>query len=185
MVAPFLLKSTAQQKEYLDLYRDALAKAGHDPNKFHILGNYHLAIVEDSRQSKQVDGHIFQYLNFLNAIQTNQKQHLDSKQYAAYESGETLWKDAQELRDNRAVVGTPQQCIDRIGELSEACGLSGWMFHINYGGVPHERVIDQMHMFAEEVMPKFKESMPPKKVANRARRQSLALTPPTKCSPQP
>ncbi len=178
MVAPFLLKSTAQQTEYLDLYRDSLAKAGHDPGQFQILGNYHLAILEDERRSEQVDGYIFQYLNFLNSLQTNQKQHLDSKQYAAYESGETLWKDAQELRDNRAIVGTPQQCIDRIGELSAACGLTGWMFHINYGGVPHERVIDLMHMFAEEVMPKFK-TMPAKKAEDSARRQSLPLTPST------
>ncbi|TWU26038.1 LLM class flavin-dependent oxidoreductase [Bythopirellula polymerisocia] len=179
MIAPFLLKSTSQQVEYLDLYRESLAKAGHDVSNFQILGNYHLALVEDERQSEQIDGHIFKYLNFLNSIQTNQKQHLDTTHYAAYESGETLWKDAQELRDNRAVTGTPQQCIDRIEELSAACGLTGWMFHINYGGVPHERVIDQMHMFAEEVMPKFKAMPSCKKTEDNSRRQSLSLTPST------
>lgn len=178
MVAPFLLKSTAQQVEYLDLYREALAEAGHDPSEFHVLGNYHLALVEDEPQSADVDQYIYRYLDFLNSIQTNQKQHLDAKQYAAYESGETLWKDAQELRDKRAVVGTPQQCIDRIGELSAACGLTGWMFHINYGGVPHERVIEQMHLFAEEVMPKFKSTPAPKQVSER-RRQTLPTAPST------
>ncbi|QEG35096.1 LLM class flavin-dependent oxidoreductase [Bythopirellula goksoeyrii] len=176
MVAPFLLKSTAQQAEYLDLYRESLTKAGHDVRDFQILGNYHLALFEDEQQSEQVDGHIFQYLNFLNSVQTNQKQHLDSKHYAAYESGETLWKDAQELRDNRAVVGTPQQCIDRIGELSSACGLTGWMFHINYGGVPHERVIDQMTLFAEEVMPTFKTIPQAKRPEIHVRRQSIPLS---------
>ena len=156
MVAPFLLKSTAQQCEHLALYRQSLAEAGHDPQQFQVLGNYHLAIVEDERQISVMDRYIYRYLDFLNAINSNQKYQLDKKQYAAYESGETLWQDAQELRNNRAVVGTPQQCMDRIGELSEACGLTGWMFHINYGGVPHERVIDQMHLFAEEVIPAFK-----------------------------
>ncbi len=177
MVAPFLLKSTAQQAEYLTLYREALAQAGHDPSEFQVLGNYHLAIVEDERQSADVEGYIFRYLDFLNSIQTNQKQHLDSKEYAAYESGETLWKDAQELRDHRAVVGTPQQCIDRIGELSAACGLTGWMFHINYGGVPHERVIDQMHLFAEEVMPSFQATPRAKRQDDVRQRQTLPLRP--------
>lgn len=183
MVAPFLLKSTAQQVEYLDLYRESLAQAGHDPAKFHIIGNYHLALVRDERESKQVDSHIFQYLNFLSSIQTNQKVHLDSTQYAAYESGETLWKDAQELRDNRAIVGTPQQCIDRLGALAAATGVTGWMFHINYGGVPHERVIDQMHLFAEEVMPHFKKGTGPfsgaQKLDGAPRRQSLPVAPST------
>lgn len=179
MVAPFLLKSTAQQAEYLALYREALAKAGHDPSEFQVLGNYHLALVEDERQSAEVDGHIFRYLDFLNSIQTNQKQHLDSKEYAAYESGETLWKDAQELRDNRAVVGTPQQCVEKIGELSEACGLTGWMFHINYGGAPHERVIDQMHLFAEEVMPKFQAAPQARNANDAGRRRTVPVMPST------
>jgi len=183
MVAPFLLKSTAQQTEYLNLYREALAEAGHDPREFQVLGNYHLALVEDERQSALVDSHIYRYLDFLNSIQTNQKQHLDSQQYVAYESGETLWKDAQELRDQRAVVGTSQQCIDRIGELSAACGLTGWMFHINYGGVPHERVIEQMHMFAEEIMPKFRTKPLAKKQANASLRHSLPLATPQRNLP--
>ncbi len=161
MVAPFLLTSTEKQCEYLNLYRDSLARAGYDPLEFQVLGNYHLAIVEDERDAKKMDRYIFRYLEFVTGLHKNQPTPLDSKQYAAYISGDTLWKDAQELRDHRAVVGTPQQCIDRIGELTEACGLSGWMFHINYGGVPHERVIDQMHLFAEHVFPAFPNSERP------------------------
>jgi predicted O-methyltransferase YrrM len=170
MVAPFLLKSTAQQCEYLDLYREALSQAGHDPREFQVLGNYHLAVAENGRQLADVDRHIFRYLDFLKALDAGQKQHLDRRQYLAYATGEALWKDAQELRDNRAVVGTPEQCTDKIGELSQACGLTGWMFHINYGGVSHQRVIDQMHLLAEEVMPRFQETP-------RAREQEVSGRP--------
>ena len=124
MVAPFLLKSTAQQAEYLNLYRAALAEAGHDPREFQVLGNYHLALVKDEQQSALVDQHIYRYLEFINTIQANQKQHLDSRQYAAYESGETLWKDAQELRDQRAVRLIPSKQLPRRLALGGERGLA-------------------------------------------------------------
>jgi alkanesulfonate monooxygenase SsuD/methylene tetrahydromethanopterin reductase-like flavin-dependent oxidoreductase (luciferase family)/SAM-dependent methyltransferase len=155
IVAPFLLKSTDEQREYLDLYRESLATAGHDPANFQVVANYHLAIVEREAELAGVEQYIDRYLKFLDWADVHQHAALDSKQYAAYASREAPSNRAQEVREHRAVVGTPQQCIDRIGELAEACGISGWMFHINYGGMPHERVRDQMHLFAERVIPAF------------------------------
>lgn len=154
IVAPFLLKSTQQQREFLDLYRDSLVAAGHDPADFQIVANYHLALVPDEEQTGGADRYISRYLEFLADTESKQP-YLDKRQYAAYASGDALAKDVEQTRKHRAVVGTPQQCIDRIGELAEACGMTSWMFHINYGGVPHERVVEQMHLFAEEVMPAF------------------------------
>ena len=155
MVAPFLLASTDQQCKLLDMYREALAAAGYDPAEFQVLGNYHLAIAESEQAVSDSDQYLFRYLDFLNHVNANQRASLDSSQYGAYENSEVLWRDAMELREHRAVLGTPQQCIERIGQLAEACGLTGWMFHINYGGVPHEQVVDEMHLFAEEVRPQF------------------------------
>ncbi len=158
IIAPFLLKSTEQQRVFLDMYRESLAKAGHDPADFQVLANYHLAIVDREEQLAGCDEYIFRYLHFLEQANNSQPAWLDPQQYAAYASGAALGKDVQELRDHRAVLGTPQQCIDRIGELADECGLTGWMFHINYGGVPQQRVIDQMHLFAAEVAPVFANS---------------------------
>src|SRR5206468_4333285 len=134
-------------------YRESLAKAGYDPAEFQVVANYHLGLVERAEQASGADQYIYRYLAFLERANANQKAALDTQQYAAYASGDVLSKDVVETRENRAVVGTPQQCIDRIGHLAEACGLTGWMFHINYGGVPHERVLEQMHLFAAEVAP--------------------------------
>ena len=57
------------------------------------------------------------------------------------------------MRRQRTVIGTPQQCIERMSELAEACGLTGWSFEISYGGMPPEMTRDQMQLFAEEVIP--------------------------------
>ena len=155
LVAPFLLKSTDQQMEFLDIYRSALARSGHDPTEYQVIGNYHLAISQDGQAENFADEYLFQYLEFLNDVTSHEKSGLDKTQYAAYNDGSVLWQDAQQLRDHRAVIGNTNYCADRIGELAQSCGLTGWMFHINYGGIPHELVIDQMHCFAEEIVPLF------------------------------
>jgi alkanesulfonate monooxygenase SsuD/methylene tetrahydromethanopterin reductase-like flavin-dependent oxidoreductase (luciferase family) len=66
-----------------------------------------------------------------------------------------MFMDVAEMRAKRTIIGTPAQCRERIAELAEACGLTGWMFHLNYGKVPAERVLDEMEIFAHEVMPAF------------------------------
>jgi alkanesulfonate monooxygenase SsuD/methylene tetrahydromethanopterin reductase-like flavin-dependent oxidoreductase (luciferase family) len=157
MTSPFLLDSTERQRKYLDMYRQALDKAGHDPAAFEVLGNYHLCIVEREEMLGSLDQYIFRYLKFVEGYSRGITR-VDPVQYAAWVSG--LSTDVTEMRERRAVVGTPQQCIDRIGELSEACGLTGWMFHVNYGGTPHGRVIDQMELFAREVVPSFNAAGP-------------------------
>ena len=155
IVAPFLLKSTEQQRELLDIYRDALAEAGYEPASYQVIANYHLALVSSEGELRDAEQYLFRYLDFLADAESKQKSYLDKQQYAAYAPAEARSRDVEDVRAHCAVVGTAQQCIDRIAELAEACGLSGWMFHINYGGVPHERVIEQMHLFAEDVMPTF------------------------------
>ena len=65
-------------------------------------------------------------------------------------------RDVEDMRRHRTVIGTPDQCIERMSELAEACGLTGWMFEISYGGVPYERVTEQMQLFAAEVMPRLR-----------------------------
>lgn len=46
MLAPFLLDSTERQRHYVEIYREELANAGHDPSEHDVLGTYHLSIVE-------------------------------------------------------------------------------------------------------------------------------------------
>jgi len=61
------------------------------------------------------------------------------------------------MRRDRTIIGTAAQCRERIAELADACGLTGWMLHINYGGVPAGRVLEEMRIFSEEVAPAFAE----------------------------
>ncbi|MGH2357813.1 MAG: hypothetical protein ACRDGJ_07335, partial [Candidatus Limnocylindria bacterium] len=51
------------------------------------------------------------------------------------------------------VVGTPDDCIQQIGELQKLTGLNHLVGEFGYGGMPHEEAQLNMRLFAERVMP--------------------------------
>jgi alkanesulfonate monooxygenase SsuD/methylene tetrahydromethanopterin reductase-like flavin-dependent oxidoreductase (luciferase family) len=163
IVAPFLLDSTERQREYLDLYRATLERSGYDPGKFKVLANYHLALVKHEADLAGADQYFYNYLAFVQ--RTSRSRKLDSTEYAHYRPGEGMYQDIAEMRRSRTIIGTPEQCVERMAALSEACGgLSGWMFHLNYGGIPQERVVEALHLLKDEVLPAFR----PPAVATRS-----------------
>lgn len=152
MTSPFLLDSTTRQRAYLDIYREALSKAGHDPQAFEVLANYHLFVAETDAQVADGNQYLFNYLRFL--AETVHTERLSTAGYRAYSSADGgMLKDVVEMRKNRTIIGTPRQCIERMGELAAACGINGWMFHLNYGGVPAARVLEQMRLVAADIIP--------------------------------
>lgn len=159
LVAPFLLDSTERQRAYLDIYREELAKAGRDPRDFEVLGTYHLSIVERSDQLAGADEYFYRYLDFVQNYGRDAggaRKQLQGAANRYYAPGAGMSQDVEDMRRHRTVIGTPDQCIERMSELAEACGLTGWMFEISYGGVPYERVTEQMRLFAAEVMPRLR-----------------------------
>jgi hypothetical protein len=51
------------------------------------------------------------------------------------------------------VVGTPQECLDRIYEVQRMIGLNHMVTEFGYGGMPHEEALLNMRLFADQVMP--------------------------------
>jgi alkanesulfonate monooxygenase SsuD/methylene tetrahydromethanopterin reductase-like flavin-dependent oxidoreductase (luciferase family) len=51
------------------------------------------------------------------------------------------------------VVGTPDECIQQIGELRRLTGTDHLATEFGYGGMPHEDAELNMRMFADRVMP--------------------------------
>lgn len=154
MVSPFLLDSLQRQAEYVALYRSTLERCGRDSSKFSVVGNYHLAIVQGGSELAAADEYFYNYFRFLH--RTSNPRALDAKDYDHYAQGGGLYSDVKEMRQTRAIFGGVEQCVAKMAELRDACRLTGWMFHINYGGVPHERVVEQMHTLREEVVPRFR-----------------------------
>ena len=56
------------------------------------------------------------------------------------------------LLKNRVIVGTPEQCIEKILSLKEI-GIDYFGCNFAFGGLSHEKVTKGMKLFASEVMP--------------------------------
>ena len=58
------------------------------------------------------------------------------------------------MKATRAVIGTPQECTDRIALIVDLYGVTYLSFEVNFGSLPHDRVVESLRRFAAEVMPK-------------------------------
>ena len=58
------------------------------------------------------------------------------------------------LSENRAIIGTPEQCAAKINILREQ-GIDYFGCNFDFGGMEHKKVIRSMKLFADEVMPRL------------------------------
>ena len=58
------------------------------------------------------------------------------------------------LAANRAIIGTPDQCVAKIREF-QAHGIEYFGCNFDFGGMAQEKVLQSMKLFAKEVMPHF------------------------------
>jgi len=51
------------------------------------------------------------------------------------------------------VVGTPDDCLQQLGELQRLTGLEHLVTEFGFGGMPHHEAELNMRLFADRVMP--------------------------------
>ena len=143
-------------------YRDLAAGVGYTPRPPIILTNVSVAERRDEAQARAV-----QYLaRKFDSIDRHYKfsdGHLASvkgyefyggmaKTYAKMQD-ESYRRKATEFYVKIQIVGTPDDCIQQIGELQRVTGLDHLVTEFGYGGMPHEEAQLNMRLFADRVMP--------------------------------
>ena len=58
------------------------------------------------------------------------------------------------LHEHRAIIGTPEQCVDKIKDLQQQ-GIEYFGCNFSFGGMEHSKLLRSMKLFADEVMPHF------------------------------
>ena len=90
------------------------------------------------------------------------------KGYESYEKiGQTYAKMKEPSRQAKAtefyvsiqVVGTPDDCIQKIAELHKLSGLDHLITEFSFGGMPHEEAELGMRLFADKVLPVLQRDM--------------------------
>ena len=148
--------------EDIKTYRDMAISVGHTPTPPVILTNVSCA---DSRE--EAHERALQYLgakwdsiddhyNFSDGHLANVKGYESygktAKTYAKMKDPEVR-KKMTDFYVSIQIVGTPDDCIQQMGELQKLTGSDHMVCDFSYGGMPHHEGELNMRLFAKDVMP--------------------------------
>ena len=126
-------------RSFVDLYRDAGRRAGHDPSKLKLAINSHGYVAEESNQA--ADDYYRPYVGMMNKIGRERGWGgMDRAQYNALRSPEGALH-----------VGSPQEVIDKILFEYEIFRNDRFLLHLSVGTLPHAKVLKAIEMFGTKV----------------------------------
>jgi alkanesulfonate monooxygenase SsuD/methylene tetrahydromethanopterin reductase-like flavin-dependent oxidoreductase (luciferase family) len=144
MTLPYLYKNADMLPGLVRIYREALARTGHDASARQVLGKFHIYVADSFERA--VD-EAAPYLENYFAV------------HAAHDpdrrvGGLLKLRDVRaQLSEGFAIAGDPQRCIDTIHRWREEVGLTTLSGTFHFGGMPQEMALKNIRLFAERVMP--------------------------------
>jgi alkanesulfonate monooxygenase SsuD/methylene tetrahydromethanopterin reductase-like flavin-dependent oxidoreductase (luciferase family) len=145
-------------KEFLSVYNDARAAAGHpsmDGDDFTLLSP--LYVGDNPAQIRQETEPSVRHLlqtasSLLESAAVSEKAAAHIREVA--ERSRRLTYD--KMSETMAIFDTPERCIERLAQLREDFKMDRTICWFNPGGrIPHQRVMRSMELFAAKVMPHF------------------------------
>jgi alkanesulfonate monooxygenase SsuD/methylene tetrahydromethanopterin reductase-like flavin-dependent oxidoreductase (luciferase family) len=146
----------------IEKFYKTAAEAGHRPHRPVILTNVSCAESRSAAHERAL-----KYLGAKwDSIETHYRfgdGHL--AKVRGYESYEALTKTYAKMKDPAArakatefyvsiqIVGSPDDCLQKIAELKRLTGLDHLICEFAWGGLPHEEAETNMRLFASEVLP--------------------------------
>ncbi|MCL6641128.1 MAG: LLM class flavin-dependent oxidoreductase [Candidatus Rokubacteria bacterium] len=160
MCAPVFGFNVNSGAEHIEQYRQALRDHGRDPAHHEIAALTMTYVAETTQQALADfrDAVMWYYRTFAKYIAPPKGQG-PVPTYEMY----TRARDFLEVVEWDAVVqagavvcGSPDQVVDRIGQIAELCGFTTYLAWTRIGGLAHEKVLRCMELMAERVMPQLR-----------------------------
>jgi natural product biosynthesis luciferase-like monooxygenase protein len=142
MTLPYLIPPDVL-KPRIQIYRDALVEAGHDPDSHEVLGKFHIYVAES--QAAALREAVPYYDNY-RAV---------SEAHMGHPVGLNRTPIEEQIKRGDIITGTPSQCIEFIQHWQDLLGLTCISGTVHFGGMPHEVAVQNINLFAAEVMPAF------------------------------
>jgi alkanesulfonate monooxygenase SsuD/methylene tetrahydromethanopterin reductase-like flavin-dependent oxidoreductase (luciferase family) len=158
LTAPFFFPDHREQQGLLDIYRGALRDNGHDQAAKQVMAVYHMFCAEtEAEVAEYADAALARYQSFTRATDLSRDAYRDP---VAYKDWKGFFENRasitlEQMKATRAVIGRPDECIEKIAMLTERFGLTQMAFEVNYGALPHDRVMASLQLFADRVIPRF------------------------------
>lgn len=148
--------------EAIQNYRDVATSVGHTPRPPIILTNISVAesrgeaqeraVKYLSRKWDSIDNHYHFSDGHLANVKGYEFYGKMAKTYSKMKDDDFRQK-ATDFYVKIQIVGTPDDCIQQIGELQRLTGLDHLVTEFSFGGMPHEDSEINMRLFADRVLP--------------------------------
>jgi alkanesulfonate monooxygenase SsuD/methylene tetrahydromethanopterin reductase-like flavin-dependent oxidoreductase (luciferase family) len=147
-------------EEQWKVYCQLLRERGDDPDQIDaplLMQTYVAESDEEAR--REAEPHAMWYHKLLSTV-------LPGAPGVGVSSGYELYATVQQkhtqvtfddLYEWGSAFGSPDRVIERIKLYVERCGTNHWMAEMKFGGMPHEKAMRSMELFAKHVMPAFRE----------------------------
>src|SRR4029077_9225047 len=147
----------------IDKYRQIASAAGPTPRPPIILTNVCVAESRDEAHPRafkylgqkwqSIDDHYHFSDGHLATVKGYESYGKMARTYAKIgESAETRQK-ATDFYVSIQIVGTPNDCLDKIAELQRVTGMDHLVTEYSFGAMPHEEAEVNMRLFADRVLP--------------------------------
>lgn len=73
-------------------------------------------------------------------------------------AGDDFDHDFDELLEDRFLIGSPAEIVERLGDLERRFGVNHLVASVHWPGMPNGLALEQMQVLAEEVMPALRRS---------------------------
>lgn len=161
LCAPMLSADGNDLEHNLHIYRNALHKAGHDPDSKETAAMLMVHVAEDAAKAEAefAPAAVWSFRAVSNSIAPlpatrpvpSYERYLALSDFGA----SATWA---ELRDSDAAIwGTPERCIEKIESLRARLGLTTLLCWMRVGALDHRKVIDGMALMQDYVMPHFRQ----------------------------
>jgi alkanesulfonate monooxygenase SsuD/methylene tetrahydromethanopterin reductase-like flavin-dependent oxidoreductase (luciferase family) len=147
----------------IDRYREIATEAGHTPRPPIILTNVCCAESRDEAYERafrylgqkwqSIDDHYHFSDGHLATVKGYETYGKMARTYAKITDDATSRAKATDFYVGIQIVGTPQDCLDKIAELQRLTGLDHLVTEYSFGSMPHEEAELNMRLFADRVLP--------------------------------
>jgi alkanesulfonate monooxygenase SsuD/methylene tetrahydromethanopterin reductase-like flavin-dependent oxidoreductase (luciferase family) len=62
-----------------------------------------------------------------------------------------------ELRDQRFIIGDPDDCVEQLLRYHERLGANHFLLRVQWAGMPQDQVLEAIELFGERVIPHLRD----------------------------
>ena len=160
LCAPIFGFDVNKGAEQIQQYRDALKAHGRDPADYQIAGLTMTYVADTTQQALEEfqEGVMWYMRTFAKYVSTPKGQPAipTYEMYAQIRDLLELAEWDRIVNAGAVVCGSPDEVVNRLGEISELCGFTEHLGWTRIGGLAHDKVMHHMELMGSKVIPQLK-----------------------------